>query len=117
MVMPAAATSHCRVLRNAPVLKFSKGVSRNACLAPSFLAALSTMSTSKPTTFPFCSNWNGGYGRWVQVVSTPGLASPDALCCPPLELPPEPPPPHAARTHPEATSDRTDRLRADMASG
>ena len=86
-------------------------------MAPSFLAALSTMSTSNPTTFPFCSNWNGGYGRWVQVVSTPALASPEVLEAP-AEDPEPPEPPHAASRHPAATrGGRTIRRQAIMDSG
>ena len=96
-------------------LEVLEGGVEERLLAPSFLAALSTMSTSNPTTLPFCSNWNGGYGRWVQVVSTPALASPEVLCWLLLEPPPDPP--HAARTQLETTRESRDRPRAIMASG
>ena len=60
MVMPAAATSHLPELSAVPVLMVSKGVSTIGWVTPSFLATRSIMSTSKPTTLPFCSDWNGG---------------------------------------------------------
>lgn len=69
IVIPAAARSHWSELRNAPVLKFSKGVSTMACFTPRSPATRSISDTSKPCTLPSISDWKGGYGRWVQVVS------------------------------------------------
>ena len=60
IVMPAAATSHLPALRSAPVLIVSKGVSTTSCSTPSSSATMSISSTSKPTTSPSRSNWNGG---------------------------------------------------------
>src|SRR5829696_9105021 len=74
----------------------SKGVSTMPCSTPSFLATRSIMSTSNPTVLPESSlAWNGGYGRWVQVISLPGeMRVTPAAAAPPLvapEPPPEPP--------------------------
>ena len=68
IVMAAAAMSHLRALRSSPDWIPSNGVSMISCLTPSFFATRSIMSTSNPTTVPLRVNWNGRYGRCVQVV-------------------------------------------------
>ena len=77
IVIAAAAMSHLRALRSSPDWMPSNGVSTISCFTPSSLATRSTRSTSKPTILPPCSNWNGSYGRWVQVVSAPSLIEVD----------------------------------------
>ena len=69
--MPAAATSHSPAANTCPEVIAVKSVSTTFWRSLSRRATRSIRSTSKPTTAPRRSNWNGAYGRWVQVVSTP----------------------------------------------
>src|SRR5690349_19541698 len=123
MDIPAAAMSHLPVDRSWPDLMPSKGVSTMVCSTPSFLATRSIMSTSNPIVLPWSSfDWNGAYGRWVQVVIlpeamsvTPAAAAPPLVAPEPPPAPPEPPDePELQAARPKAAAAATTRRERDV---
>src|SRR5665647_1142718 len=75
MVMPEATTSQLLELRSSPDWMPSNSVTLIASSTPRSFATSFTMSMSRPTTLPSCSNSNGSYGGLVQTVRVPSVIS------------------------------------------
>ncbi len=72
MVIAAAPASHFFAAKAAPEVICWNSMSTMSWVTPSFFAARSMRSTSKPTTLPLSSLYsNGLYDRLVQTVSLP----------------------------------------------
>src|SRR5665648_1180924 len=71
--MPEATTPQLLELRSSPDWMPSKRVILIAISTPRSFATSFTMSMSRPTTLPSCSNSNGSYGGLVQTVRVPSV--------------------------------------------